>query len=404
MLREIDLGKGSTNSDWIKKSLSKAPDINDTILLQRFKKFKETSINYNDNDDDDDNNENNVDNSKNFNYNNISLSPPPSPVKLGDIFETAPPSFNFNNANLQQQQQQQQQRQRQEPFDRFSTAAAPGTQVMNEIEKVTEKEKTEEREKEITHSGPLLEYFKNADEILNDNFILEKEKNEAELENFKKQYQIDKLTDEIDQGRIPEILDFYFGGPDDSFFAKILDLNADEDTMLFMQFLATDYGSQIMKQDRLSIHSSTSDLYYGGVNTNESLFDFIVSQKNRTKKRIREKLYYGGTFEQYLSEFLPAFDADTNTKLDTLTNKSIKYLFYRYNNYLVYKDFEPSPVIHTKLSTNEAVMEKLQNRDWQYLVESLIYKVEKGKDYYKIKTTEDSEMIQDMTKNYRLLR
>ena len=36
LLREIDLGKRSTNSDLIKKSLSKAPDINDTILLQRF--------------------------------------------------------------------------------------------------------------------------------------------------------------------------------------------------------------------------------------------------------------------------------------------------------------------------------------------------------------------------------
>ena len=49
-------------------------------------------------------------------------------------------------------------------------------------------------------------------------------------------------------------------------------------------------------------------------------------------------------------------------------------------------------------------MEKLQNRDWQYLVESIIYKVEKEKDYYKIKTTEDSKMIQAMTKNYGLLR
>ena len=98
--------------------------------------------------------------------------------------------------------------------------------------------------------------------------------------------------------------------------------------MLFMQFLATDYGSQIMKQNRLSIDSSTGDFYYEGVHTNEYLFDFIVSQKNRTKKRIREKLYYGGTFEQYLSEFLPAFDADADVKLDTLTNKSIKYLFY----------------------------------------------------------------------------
>ena len=152
-----------------------------------------------------------------------------------------------------------------------------------------------------------------------------------------------------------------------------------------------------MKQNRLSIHSSTGDLYYDGVNTKESLFDFISSQKNISKKMIREKLYYGGTFEQYLSEFLPAFDADAN--LDTLTNKSIKYLFYRYNDYFVCKDFEPSSIIHTKLSADEFVMENLQNRDWQYLIESLIYKIEKNKDYYKIQTTEDSEMIQDMTKN-----
>ena len=157
-----------------------------------------------------------------------------------------------------------------------------------------------------------------------------------------------------------------------------------------------------MKQNRLSIHSSTSDLYYDGVSTNESLFGFIFSQKNRTKKRIRKRFYYGGTFEQYLSEFLPAFDADTDAKLDTLTNKSIKYLFYRYNDYLVYKGFDPSPIIHTKLSTDKVVIEKLQNRDWQSLIESIIYKVEKDKDYYKIKATEDSEMIQDMSKNYRL--
>ena len=156
---------------------------------------------------------------------------------------------------------------------------------MSEIEKVIEKEKIKKQEKEITPSDPLLEYFKNADEILNDHFILEKEKNETELEKFKKHYQIDTLTDEIDQGHAPEILEFYFGEPDEPLFAKILDLNPDEDTMLFMQFLATDYGSQIMKQSRLSIHSSTGDLYYGGVNTNESLFDFIVLQTKWDKKK-----------------------------------------------------------------------------------------------------------------------
>ena len=134
------------------------------------------------------------------------------------------------------------------------------------------------------------------------------------------------------------------------------------------------------------------------------MFDFYDSQKTFTKKRIKEKLCYGGTFEQYLSHFLPVFDADTDARLDTLTNKSIKYLFYRYNDYLVSKGFEPSPIIHTKLPTDKVVKENLQNRDWQCLVKSLIYKVEKDKDYYKIKTTEDSKMIQDMVKNYRVLR
>ena len=57
-----------------------------------------------------------------------------------------------------------------------------------------------------------------------------------------------------------------------------------------------------------------------------------------------------------------------------------------------------SDTVHTKLSANEVVMEKLQNRDWQYLIESLIFKVEKDQDYYKIKTTEDSETIKDMEK------
>ena len=130
----------------------------------------------------------------------------------------------------------------------------------------------------------------------------------------------------------------------------------------------------------------------------------LLLHKKILLKKFKEKLYYGGTFEQYLSEFLPVFDADTDPRLDTLTYKGIKYLFYKYNDYLVYKGFEPLPVIHTKLSTDEAVMEKLQNRDWQYFVESLVYKFEKDKDYYKIKTTEESKMIQAMTKNYRLLR
>ena len=50
------------------------------------------------------------------------------------------------------------------------------------------------------------------------------------------------------------------------------------------------------------------------------------------------------------------------------------------------------------------VLENLQSRDWQYLAETIIEKVENKKDYFKIKIGEDSEMLQTMTKNYKILR
>ena len=80
LLREIDLGKNKTNSQLIANQLSKAPDINDTILLNRFKKLKDDPINYNNNNNNDDNN----DNDGGINP----LGPPPPPPTFNDF-----PSF-----------------------------------------------------------------------------------------------------------------------------------------------------------------------------------------------------------------------------------------------------------------------------------------------------------------------
>ena len=68
------------------------------------------------------------------------------------------------------------------------------------------------------------------------------------------------------------------------------------------------------------------------------------------------------------------------------------------------RGLSPAEIRHSQLSADEVVMEELQNRNWQYLNESLIYKVEKGRNYYKIKTKRDSEMIASMEKNLKILR
>ena len=81
-----------------------------------------------------------------------------------------------------------------------------------------------------------MEYFNNEDKILNTSFILQKEKNEAELENFKREYKIDTLIDKIDQGRVPEILEFYFGGDNQKNLNKIEEFSPNAETLNFIDF------------------------------------------------------------------------------------------------------------------------------------------------------------------------
>ena len=56
LLREIELSKKGKNSDLINKQLDKAPDIDDTILIQRLKRLKDAPKNFNNSSNDDDDN------------------------------------------------------------------------------------------------------------------------------------------------------------------------------------------------------------------------------------------------------------------------------------------------------------------------------------------------------------
>ena len=64
----------------------------------------------------------------------------------------------------------------------------------------------------------------------------------------------------------------------------------------------TDFGSRLMKENNLSIHIESGDLYYNATNTGESIYDFVLVRNDFSKKIVKEKLYYTGTFEDYLSD------------------------------------------------------------------------------------------------------
>ena len=109
---------------------------------------------------------------------------------------------------------------------------------MFEIEKIIEKKKTDNEQ--IIPDDPLLEYFNKAGKVLDINHQLQKEKEEAGLENFKKEYNLDKLADELDQGFIPDILEFYFGGENKNFLKKVEEYLPNSEKVNFIDLLTSD--------------------------------------------------------------------------------------------------------------------------------------------------------------------
>ena len=114
---------------------------------------------------------------------------------------------------------------------------------MSEIERVVEKAKHKEEVEQINLADPLLEYFQRTDDILKTDFVWQKEQEKSEIEIFKKEYQVDALTDRMDQGQVAKIIEFYFGGENKNFLEKIHSLKPNQETSLFIDFLMTDFGS-----------------------------------------------------------------------------------------------------------------------------------------------------------------
>ena len=83
-------------------------------------------------------------------------------------------------------------------------------------------------------------------------------------------------------------------------------------------------------------------------------------------------------------------------------HKNVKYLFYKFNNYILFNGLNTVPVRHSKINENKIVMEEIQNKDWQYLVESVIKLVEHDKSHLKPLPKAERKIIKNMKYNYRV--
>ena len=63
--------------------------------------------------------------------------------------------------------------------------------------------------------------------------------------------------------------------------------------------------------------------------TNQFLIFFFLKQQDQTKAIIDYEFLYSGSYVEYFNWLIEGFDSYQKTRLDVLTSKNAKYLFYR---------------------------------------------------------------------------
>ena len=119
----------------------------------------------------------------------------------------------------------------------------------------------------------------------------------------------------------------------------------------------------------MKIHIKTGNIYYKNNDTNESIFEFMKNQQDSSKGKINFDLAYDGNYNDYFRWILNGFGVYEKNKLDLLTLKNAKYLFYCFNDLL---ESSGQPVIkikHSKVTDDYIAAEEIQNENWQYFIE-----------------------------------
>ena len=140
----------------------------------------------------------------------------------------------------------------------------------------------------------------------------------------------------------------------------------------FVDCLQSDECKEILLWNKLKIHVETGNIYYDNKDTNESIYSFLSAQQDPDKASIDSEFIFAGSYEDYFQWLIVGFDSYEKTELDVLTNKNSKFLFYCFNDFLQQRFREPKSVRHSTITDNYIVLDRIQNQNWQYLIDSIL--------------------------------
>ena len=189
---------------------------------------------------------------------------------------------------------------------------------------------------------------------------------------------------------MPPLLEFFFGRDIEHFLNACNLIVLEEENSEFVSFLCSDMGQNMMTGSSLSIHIESKNILCDNFNTNENFYNFLLLQKDEIKQPTPK-------------QFLPAFSLEESEKCNFLTNKTLKYLLYKFNNWIESSNAEKIKIRHSSEVKDDIGLIKIEEKDNQFLIEKNIGAVEKSKPYV-ISMEKNLEIKLEIKKIYRVCR
>ena len=165
-----------------------------------------------------------------------------------------------------------------------------------------------------------------ADDILEQKFVNQKQQEDAVLEKIKEEYNFDEIKDAFDEAAVRHQLDFFYGGENSNFNQVIKFLLSSNKNREFIAFLLSDQGQNLMKNNSLSIHIESGDIFHQNFNTDENFYNFILVQQDHQTAPVPKRISHHHSFGKYILNFLPSFSIEDVEKFDLYAHKNAKYL------------------------------------------------------------------------------
>ena len=100
-----------------------------------------------------------------------------------------------------------------------------------------------------------------AEDILHEGFVDEKELEDEVLENIKEEFGFEQIKVAFNEASAPHQLEFFYGSFDENFIQACYFLSPNNNNREFVAFLVSDKGQNVMTIKNLSIHVESGNIF-----------------------------------------------------------------------------------------------------------------------------------------------